>query len=339
MKIQENVSLQAYNTFRIDAKAQKLVEVSTEDELREALGKVAGGPLLVLGGGSNILLSGDFPGTVIRIGLKGMEVLEENEDEVVVAFGAGENWHQCVMQAIDRGWGGIENMALIPGCIGAAPIQNIGAYGRELKDVFAHLDALPVAGGNSRRYDREACQFGYRDSIFKQEAKGKFIITKVALRLTKRHHSIDISYGAIRDELSAMGFDPEQADIRQVAEAVIRIRQSKLPDPSQIGNAGSFFKNPEITLAQFEQLKSQYPAMPSYDVDASKKKIPAGWLIEQCGWKGKRLGNHGVHDKQALVLVNYGGAKGKEIFDLSSAILQTVRMTFGIDLEREVNVV
>lgn len=337
----ENHPLDALNTFGLQAKARYFVEVQDVDQLREALALARGRawPLFILGGGSNILLSGDFDGLVIKVSILGFDVMEETADGVTVRVGAGEPWHPVVMRAIAQGWGGIENMALIPGCIGAAPIQNIGAYGVEIKDVFAFLDALPVDGGPSERFDSAACRFGYRDSMFKGAWKGRYVITHVALTLRKRGHRIDTSYGAIADELRVLGIDPQTAGIADVAQAVINIRRSKLPDPAEIGNAGSFFKNPEVPKAQFDALKALNPAMPGYVVSETRMKIPAGWLIEQAGWKGKRLGNHGVHDKQALVLVNHGNAKGAELLALSQAIMDSVLEKYGVVLEREVNVV
>lgn len=341
LQLLEYHPLDAMNTFGLQAKARYFVAVEDVGELKEALSLAQENawPLFILGGGSNILLCGDFNGLVIKVGILGFEVVNENEDLVTVRVGAGESWHPVVMRAIAQGWGGIENMALIPGCIGAAPIQNIGAYGVEIKDVFAFLDAHPVAGGPTMRFDAAACRFGYRDSMFKGEWKGQYVITHVALTLRKRDHRIDISYGAIADELRTLGIDPQTAGIADVAQAVINIRQSKLPDPKVIGNAGSFFKNPEVPKPQFDALKALYPSLPGYVVSDTVMKIPAGWLIEQAGWKGKRLGDHGVHDKQALVLVNHGQAKGSDLLALSQAIMDSVREKYGVMLEREVNVV
>ncbi|MFN8397794.1 MAG: UDP-N-acetylmuramate dehydrogenase, partial [Bacteroidia bacterium] len=256
---------------------------------------------------------------------------------VLVAIGGGEVWHEVVMRCIEQGWGGIENLSLIPGSVGAAPIQNIGAYGVELKDVFERLTAMDLANGEAHEFGLADCQFGYRDSVFKREHKGRYIITEVVLRLQKAPHTLHLEYGAIRDELNLAGIsDPTIGD---VSRAVMAIRRSKLPDPAQIGNAGSFFKNPEIPKAQFEALKSEYPNMPGYVVDESIMKLPAGWLIEQAGWKGKRLGNYGVHAAQALVLVNHGGANGSDILALSQAIMDDILSKFGVQLEREVNII
>jgi UDP-N-acetylmuramate dehydrogenase len=296
-------------------------------------------PVLLLGGGSNMLLTQDFPGLVIQIRILGRRIVQEDADSLVLEAGAGENWHQLVLYAVAQGWGGIENLSLIPGCLGAAPIQNIGAYGVELKDVFVELEAVALADGHVRRFDAAECAFGYRDSVFKQALRGQYAITHVRLRLRKRGHQLATTYGAIADELRAVGIDPATASIADLSAAVIRIRQSKLPDPEVIGNAGSFFKNPEIPRTQYEALQAEFPGIPGYVVSDAVVKVPAGWLIEQAGWKGKRFGNYGVHDKQALVLVNHGGAQGADLLALSSQIMASIQEKFGIALEREVNII
>lgn len=332
-------SLLPFNTFGIDVQARYFTEVNTVEALRGALRlpEVQGLPLLVLGSGSNLLFTRRFEGLVLKISLKGIELLGEDKDFYYVRAGAGENWHGFVQHCIANNWAGAENLSLIPGTVGAAPIQNIGAYGVELKDIFHELEALAVHDGSTRTFSKSDCRFGYRESIFKHQAKGKYIITSVTFRLRKVPQ-INISYGAVRQVLAEAGITvPTIAD---VSRAVIRIRQSKLPDPAQLGNAGSFFKNPEIPKAQYEALKSRYPNMPAYPTENPERiKTSAGWLIEQCGWKGKRVGNTGAHKDQALVLVNYGGATGAEIWQLAQCIQASVAEKFGISLEPEVNII
>lgn len=292
-------------------------------------------PKLVLGGGSNVLFTQDFEGLLIKIAIPGINVVEEDAEQVRVKSGAGIGWHDLVMHCIELGYGGIENMSLIPGTVGAAPMQNIGAYGVEIKDVFASLEAVEIATGDLRTFEQTDCQFGYRSSVFKHELKGQYIITSVTLRLQKQP-VLNTTYGAISDTLSQKGI--QSPTIRDVSEAVIDIRRSKLPDPQQIGNAGSFFKNPVIPRAQYETLLTDYPNMPGYPTEQAVK-VPAGWLIEQCGWKGKRLGNIGVHDKQALVLVHFGGGRGDALMALAHDIKASVLQKFGIDIEPEVNMI
>lgn len=337
MKILKNISLKAYNTFNIDVKASDYAEANDLTELVNFVkeGHLRDKNVLILGGGSNILFSGDFDGLVIRNRIEGIEVKEQGVDMVLVKAGAGVVWDDLVHHCIDHGYGGIENLVLIPGSVGASPIQNIGAYGVELKDVFHSLEALDVNSGDIRSFGKEECVFAYRDSIFKKELKGKYIILSVSLLLS-RDHDPDISYGAILDELKAMGVD--RPGIREVGEAVTAIRQRKLPDPEEVGNAGSFFKNPVITEKKYHEIRNRYPDMPSYKGALGLVKIPAGWMIEQCAWKGQTLGNAAVHDRQALVLVNKGNATGKEVLRLARRIKASVFDEFGIDLEMEVNV-
>ena len=335
MQFSENISLKHFNTFDIDVKAKAFVVVQSEKDLhvlREA--DKFSSRFLLLGGGSNMLFAGDFDGLVIKMEIEGLTVMKETEAEIYIKAGAGISWHELVMYTVDHNLGGIENMSLIPGTVGAAPIQNIGAYGVELKDVFETLDAFEIETGKIITFERKACNFAYRNSFFKQEGKGKYIITAVTLKL-KKTPEINISYGAIKDTLAEMNIT--NPDIKAISNAVIKIRQSKLPDPAEIGNAGSFFKNPEISKVLFEKVKADFPEIPSYPVDDTRVKVPAGWLIEQAGWKGKRVGNTGVHKNQALVLVNYGGAKGKEVLDLAHEIQQSVFDKFGIEIENEVN--
>ncbi len=336
MKILENHSLRAYNTFGVDARAAHFTEVVDVEMLREALAaKIA--PLFVLGGGSNILLTRDLPGLVIHNAIRGIEVERETDAHVVVVAGGGTNWHWLVEWSLQRGLGGLENLSLIPGTVGAAPIQNIGAYGVELEDVFEKLEAYSVADGERVFFDAEACAFGYRDSYFKREGKGRFFITRVWLRLSKQPR-LNLSYGNVAETLREMGIS--EPTIRDVSRAIIQIRRSKLPDPSQIGNAGSFFKNPTISEAHHQLLKQSWPDLPGYPLDDSPGmvKVPAGWLIEKAGWKGRRIGDAGCHRQQALVLVNYGKASGQDILHLARLIQEDVEQKFGIRLEEEVNV-
>lgn len=335
MQIERDISLKPFNTFGIDVKARQFVSVGTEDELREILEQQ--GDKFILGGGSNMLLTRDIESLVVHVNLKGITVIEENKDDVVIRAMAGENWHNLVQWTLRKGYGGLENLSLIPGNTGTAPIQNIGAYGVELKDVFVACRAMDVSNGKIRNFSKEACAFGYRDSIFKREARGKYVIVSVDLRLTKRNHKLHTDYGAITGELERMGVD--QPGILDVSKAVISIRQSKLPDPAQIGNSGSFFKNPVLDKAAFTKFISTHPEAPFYKISDTEFKVPAGWLIEKSGFKGKRFGNAGVHEKQALVLVNHGGATGKEILDLSEKIREQVWKQFGICIDPEVNVI
>lgn len=335
-QLQEHVSLRPFHTFGLDVKARWMLTIQAEEDLIEFLAdnRFSNRPLLILGGGSNVLFRKDFDGVLIKNEILGVEILEETEEEILVKVGAGENWHRFVLYALEQGWYGIENLSLIPGTIGAAPIQNIGAYGVEIKTVFDHLEAIHLETFQTTSFTNQDCRFGYRDSIFKREAKGKYLISRVALRLSKVP-TPNLSYGALQKEIQ----DVENPTPRDVSEAVIRVRQSKLPDPAEIGNAGSFFKNPEIPRELFDQILNSHPTAPSYPVNDQLVKVPAGWLIETAGWKGLRRGDYGVHARQALVLVNYGNAKGAEIYDLSSEILASVQEKFGITLEREVQIV
>ncbi len=338
MKILKNRSLKAYNTFNIDVKASGYAEANSLAELVDFVkeGHLRDKNVLILGGGSNILFSGDFDGLVIRNRIKGIEVKEQGDDMVLVKAGAGVVWDDLVHYCIDHGYGGIENLVLIPGSVGASPIQNIGAYGVELKDVFHSLEAVDVNSGEIRSFGKEECAFAYRDSIFKKGLKEKYIILSVSLLLS-RDHDPDVAYGAILDELKAMGVD--RPGIREVGEAVTAIRRRKLPDPDEVGNAGSFFKNPLITEKKYREIRNRYPDMPSYKGEPGLVKVPAGWMIEQCAWKGQTLGNAAVHDRQALVLVNKGNASGKEVLELAGQIMDSVNDRFGISLEMEVNVI
>lgn len=337
MQILSDHSLKQYNTFGLDVKAASFCEVRSLNEFRQALTVNPHDEFLILGGGSNVLLCRDYPGLVIRNAITGKEVIAENEQEVLLKVYSGENWHNLVMYCVEKGWGGIENLSLIPGTVGAAPMQNIGAYGVELEQVFHSLEALNLETFEPETFHKEQCAFGYRESVFKRELKGKYFIFSVTLRLT-RMHNIHAAYGDILTVLESKGLNADTAGIRDVSEAVIQIRQSKLPDPAELGNSGSFFKNPVIGAAHFLQMKTKFPDIKGYDVPDGVK-VPAAWLIEQCGWKGKRVGHTGSHARQALVLVNYGGATGEEIWKLAGDIIQSVRDQFGIQLEPEVNVI
>ena len=336
--IQENISLQPYNTFGIQASAKWFTTVTNQAQLQQLLSDqhYQTMPKLILGGGSNVLFTQDYPGLVIKNNIPGINKLDEDNDYVWLKIGAGEDWHQLVMHCVDNNYGGIENLSLIPGTVGAAPMQNIGAYGVELKDVFHELTAINIDNGTARIFKNIDCQFAYRSSVFKTIYKNQFIITNITLRLQKQP-TPNISYDALARMLSQM--QVQQPTIKEVSDVVIQIRQSKLPDPKEIGNAGSFFKNPEITTAELDQLQTQFETVPFYSTNTDKVKIPAAWLIEKCGFKGKRFGNIGVHEKQALVIVNYGDGVGEDIKNLSETIQQAVQDKFNILLTPEVNII
>lgn len=337
MNIREHYPLQSLNTFGIAAEARYFAEPKSDSELHELLvwRRQNNLPLLVLGGGSNLVFVGDFPGLVLKPSLCGIRVLEENSDSVLVEAGAGEVWHDFVQYTLTQGWFGLENLSLIPGTVGAAPVQNIGAYGVELADRLESLEAVDIATGRVHEYLVNECRFAYRDSLFKQEESGRKIITRVCFRLSKKA-DLKIAYGDIRQELEANNIIEPTA--KQVAEAVIAIRQRKLPDPKIIGNVGSFFKNPVVSQSHYEQLKRDYPQMVSYP-QLEGVKLAAGWLIDQSGWKGKRVGAVGTYDKQALVLVNHGGASGTDVLHVAEQIQQDVLKKFGVALEMEPSVV
>lgn len=339
LSIEENANLFSYNTFRISAQARYLVRLQSVHDLTELLQSdtFRKNKRLILGGGSNLLLTGNFDGLVIKNEIKGIARIEEDEDRILIKSGSGENWHEFVMQCVKNDWGGIENLSLIPGTVGAAPMQNIGAYGVEIRETLHEVEAVEIATGNSKTFDREECKFGYRESIFKHEAKDKYFITGVTLKLTRRNHKLNTSYGAIRDILKNNTI--EDPTIQAVSDAVIAIRKSKLPDPAVIGNAGSFFKNPSIDAGKLDFIKKLYPSVPTFPGEHGLTKVPAGWLIEQCGWKGKTFDSIGVHKDQALVLVNYGGGKGNDIWKLAMQIRESVMNKFNIDLHPEVNIV
>jgi UDP-N-acetylmuramate dehydrogenase len=332
LRIENNISLKKYNTFSIDVQARQFVTVNSIEELQQALAEHQ--DVFLLGGGSNILLVNPIEKPVIHLNIKGIETFLINENDVIIKAGAGENWHEFVLWCIENDYGGLENLSLIPGNVGTSPIQNIGAYGVEIKDVFSELTALEIATGKLKKFNASMCHFGYRNSVFKNELKGQFVIVDVSFKLTRSNHKINTDYGAIRSILSS-----QTPSIKEVSDAVIAIRQSKLPDPDILANSGSFFKNPVVANDLFHEIQRTYPEMPYYPVDDFSTKIPAGWLIEKCGFKGKRFGDAGVHEHQALVLVNHGNATGNELLDLANRIQSKVNDSFGIALEMEVNII
>jgi UDP-N-acetylmuramate dehydrogenase len=335
MPFLSNISLKPYNSFRVDALARHFGRFASIGELQELLLETKGHPVLLLGGGSNILFTRNYEGYVLKNELRGIELVREDEEYYYVKAAAGENWHAFVQYCIAHNYAGLENLSLIPGNVGASPMQNIGAYGVEIKDVFEELEAWHLHDQCIQQFSHADCRFGYRESVFKNKYKNQFAILSVCFRLRK-HPVYHIHYGAVEQELEKMGV--EELSIRAVADAVIHIRQSKLPDPALIGNAGSFFKNPIVTDQQFTELKKNHPDIPGYPAPNGQTKLAAGWLIEQAGWKGYRKGDAGCYDKQALVLVNYGQASGENILSLSSEIIGSVSDRFGVVLEREVNI-
>ncbi|MEQ9265876.1 MAG: UDP-N-acetylmuramate dehydrogenase [Balneolaceae bacterium] len=338
LTVKENVDLSGFTTMGVAALARYYIEVQSLSELKEAItfARAKEQKLLVLGGGSNLLFIDDFDGVIVRNLIKGIKLVEEDEDSVLLKVGAGEDWNEFVEYTVSEGYGGIENLSLIPGTVGAAPIQNIGAYGVELKDTFESLEALHIESGEKQNFDESQCSFGYRDSIFKRELKGKVIILSVTLRLNKSP-KLNFEYEALKEKLNEKGI--QNPSVIDISKAVIEVRQSKLPDPKEIGNTGSFFKNPEIETSEYDDLKLKYPTIPGYKVSDTITKVPAGWLIEQAGWKGMRFGDAGIHDKQALVLVNHGKATGEELWELAQKIQASVVEKFNIRLMPEVNII
>ncbi|MGB1269454.1 MAG: UDP-N-acetylmuramate dehydrogenase [Flavobacteriaceae bacterium] len=336
MNIRHNISLKKYNTFGIEVFAKHFVEATSVAELQDII-KLDYPEKFLLGGGSNMLLTKNIDNAlVVHVNIKGKEVIDKDNDSAYIKAHAGENWHEFILWCISQNYGGLENMSLIPGNVGTAPIQNIGAYGRELKDNFVSCETIEIATGKTKSFTKEDCHFGYRNSVFKTSLKGQFIITSVTFKLTRKKHVTNTSYGAIEAELASMNIDtPTLCDI---SNAVIAIRQSKLPDPKLLGNSGSFFKNPVVSNTVFKKFKSNFPEAPSYPVSETETKIPAGWLIEQAGFKGKRFGDAGVHKNQALVLVNYGNATGHDIWNLAMTIKSVVFEKFGIEINPEVNI-
>ena len=335
MTILENISLKNYNTFGIDVKAKRFVNIHSIVELQKLLSKEK--DLFLLSGGSNMLLTHDIEKLVVHIDIKGISIENENENSVEITVNAGENWHEFVLWCVENNYGGIENLSLIPGKVGTCPIQNIGAYGIEVKDTITKVSVVEIETGKINTFTNEECKFGYRDSIFKNDQKDKFIIVTVSFRLSKKNHVFHTSYGAIEAELTTQKIGSQM--LKNISEAVISIRKSKLPDPRELGNSGSFFKNPLISSTHFEKLQLEFPTIPNFKISETVVKIPAGWLIEQAGFKGKHFGNCGVHEKQALVLVNYGNATGVEILNLAKKIQKTILEKFQIELEIEVNII
>ena len=338
MNILENYPLEKLNTFGINVRSKYLVEVSSTDEILEIIQseKFKNLKKLVLGGGSNVLFTKDYNGLIILNKIKGKKVTYQDSHSVKLLIGAGENWHKLVMYTVENGWGGIENLSLIPGNTGTAPMQNIGAYGVEIKDTFVELEALEISSGKIEKFNKEKCKFGYRESIFKNENKNKYIILNVTLKLNK-NPKLNVNYGEIKNDLKNNNI--QSPTIKDVSEAIISIRKRKLPDPKKIGNSGSFFKNPVVDLNKLKKLQKKYPNIVNYPINKNEFKIAAGWMIEKAGWKGKTINNYGVHKNQSLVLVNYGDAKGIEIYDLSKKIIVDIEEKFGISLVREVNII
>lgn len=335
MIFETDFSLQPFNTFGIDALAKQFVAVHSKEELASVLQNH--NDIFILGGGSNMLLTKNIDKLVVHVDLKGIEIVDTNDDFVWVKAQAGENWHQFVLYCIEKNYGGLENLSLIPGNVGTTPIQNIGAYGVEIKDTFFCCEAMEIATQKLVTFDKESCAFGYRESIFKNELKNQYIITSVTFKLTKKNHKLNTSYGAIEEELAKQNIS--NPSLKEVSNAVIAIRQSKLPDPKELGNSGSFFKNPIVPKQIYEQVKLKYPNIPHFPVSETEVKVPAGWLIEQAGFKGKRFGDAGIHKNQALVLVNYGTATGTEILEVAQNIQKTILEQFGISIEAEVNII
>ena len=339
LHIQEQVSLKPLNTFGLDIRAAHFTSIEQPAQLEELiqLSLFQQQRRLILGGGSNLLFLGDFEGLVIHSCIKGIQVVDETVDQVWVQVGSGESWHGLVMYCLAHEWGGLENLSLIPGTAGAAPLQNIGAYGVEVKDVIEHVDTVNLTTGQFYQYANEDCRFGYHESVFKHPDQKNIFISSITLRLTKKNHVLKTQYSALQEVLQQHRITAPT--IHDISRAVIAVRQSKLPDPHEVGNAGSFFKNPTVTLTQYESLREKYPNIPSYPVDNQTIKIPAGWLIEHCGWKGLNRGNIGVHPKQALVLVNYGNGNGREIYQLALDIQSSVSEKFNVSLSPEVNII
>jgi len=338
MILKQNISLKPYNTFGIEAEATEFIEIDSTESLQNLIsnGDLLNRKILVLGGGSNVLLTKNFDGLAIKISLKGIEFVKEDSEYIYIKAMAGEAWHDFVLYCVNNNYAGIENLSLIPGCVGAAPMQNIGAYGVEIKDTCHEVEAYEIGTGVLKTFSNQDCNFGYRESIFKHEAKGKYIIASVTFKLSKKA-KVNISYGAIQDVLNAKNII--EPSIKDVSDAVIEIRESKLPNPKVLGNAGSFFKNPEVPTTEYLALKEKYPNIVGYKTSDTHTKLAAGWLIEQCGWKGKIVGNTGSHKDQALVLVNYGNATGNEVWNLAMEIKTSVAEKFGVAIIPEVNIV
>ena len=337
MYIKHNISLKPYNTFGIDVNAKWFCNISSITQLAKILKTHNSDALFILGGGSNVLLTKTIEALVLHINIKGISIVKDTKHTVIIKAMAGENWHQFVLWCLDHNFGGVENLSLIPGNIGTAPIQNIGAYGVELKDVFVSCKAINIKDQSIVIFNKADCKFGYRESVFKQELKDQYIITSVNLKLTKNNHKLSTNYGAIKNQLKTLQIDTPT--IQDISKVVTSIRQSKLPDPKQMGNSGSFFKNPIISISHYNTLKTSFDDIPCYIISKDKVKVPAGWFIEKAGFKGKRFNNYGVYNKQALVLVNYGNANGKDIYNLAKLIQKTVKQIFNVTIETEVNII
>lgn len=338
MQIKQNISLKTLNTFGIDVYCDYFIEINSIAEFLDLIKHpiYASNAKLIIGGGSNLLFTQNYKGIVIKNNLKGISIVSENENEVIVKAAAGENWHAFVLWCIDKQFSGLENLSLIPGCVGASPMQNIGAYGVEIKDVFEELEAISISTGECTTFSNKDCEFGYRESVFKHRYKNHYFISSVSFKL-KKHAVVNTSYGAINSELEAMHI--QHPSIKDVSNAVINIRESKLPNPKETGNAGSFFKNPEVPATKYQELKNTFPSVVAYPLPNGNYKLAAGWLIEQCGLKGYEINGAAVHLKQALVLINKNNCNGKDVYDLSSHVLQKVNEKFGVLLEREVNII
>tara|TARA_R110001583_G_scaffold10661_3_gene48895 strand:+ start:846 stop:1862 length:1017 start_codon:yes stop_codon:yes gene_type:complete len=337
MNVQENISLKPYNTFGIDAKARFFIEISSIANLKKALQSKIHPDLFIISGGSNMLITKDIDALVLHMNIKGKEILKEDDEHVYLKVMGGEEWHDTVLWCLEQDYGGLENLSLIPGRIGTAPIQNIGAYGIELKDTFVSCETMAINDQSTKVFTKGDCQFGYRESYFKNKGKNKYIITSVILKLTKKNHELNTSYGAIESQLAA--WEINSPTIQDISKAVVAIRESKLPDPKVLGNSGSFFKNPILSKKEFDIFINEHPEAKYYKISDGTYKVPAGWLIEQCGFKGKRFGDAGVHKNQALVLVNYGNATGQEIIGLAHKIINAVFEAYGIRISPEVNII
>ncbi len=334
-KISSNFSLKHYNTFNIDVRSDKFISINSEDQLIDFLSQHKGEEnIFFLGGGSNVLFSKDYNGTIIHISIKGKKIIEELDDKVIIEVSSGENWHDFVKWSIDNNYGGIENLSLIPGNVGAAPIQNIGAYGVELKDVFDSCRVLSIDSNEIKIFNKEECDFNYRSSVFKSSQKNKYVILSIRLKLTKEPHSYNLSYDSLRER-----FNDKEINLSNISEEIVKIRESKLPDPKKIGNCGSFFKNPFIESEKLDILLEKYPKLPYNKIENGLYKIPAAWLIEKMGFKNKSLGDAGVYINQPLVIVNNGNASGSDILNFANSIKNSVKENFNIDLEEEVNII
>jgi len=334
-EISSNFSLKEYNTFNIDVKSDKFISINSEDQIIDFLSQNKGEEnIFILGGGSNVLFSKDYKGTIVHISIKGKKIIEELDDSIIIEVSSGENWHEFVKWSIENNYGGIENLSLIPGNVGAAPIQNIGAYGVELKDVFDSCRVLLIDSNEIKHYNKDECEFDYRSSVFKSKQKNKYVILSIRLKLTKEPHSYNLSYDSLKKR-----FNDKEINLSNISEEIIKIRESKLPDPNKIGNCGSFFKNPLIESTKLDKLLEKYPKLPHHKSQNGLYKVPAAWLIEKMGFKQKSLGDVGVYINQPLVVVNNGNANGSDILNFTNSIKKSVKEEFNIDLQEEVNII